>query len=65
MEGREFNIKAWIVNGTNLISTLPDQKQTLKAIENLDFMVAIDTMPMEITGYADRVVEMKSGRMME
>jgi thiosulfate reductase/polysulfide reductase chain A len=53
---RECNFKAWIVNGTNLIYTLPDRKKTLEAIQNLEFMVAIDTMPMEITGYADVVL---------
>jgi len=50
------NFKAWIVNGTNLIHTLPDQKKTLQAIEQLEFLVVIDTMPMEITGYADVVL---------
>jgi thiosulfate reductase/polysulfide reductase chain A len=50
------NIRAWIVNGTNLIMTLPDEKKTLEAIKNLDLMVVVDTMPMEITGYADVVL---------
>ena len=53
---RDCSFKGWFVNGTNLISTLPDQKNTLKAIQNLDLMVAIDTMPMEITGWADVVL---------
>jgi thiosulfate reductase/polysulfide reductase chain A len=53
---RECSFKAWIVNGTNLIFTLPDQRKTLEAIQALDFMVVIDTMPMEITGYADVVL---------
>ncbi|MBI9033876.1 MAG: molybdopterin-dependent oxidoreductase [Bacteroidales bacterium] len=48
--------KGWIVNGTNLIETLPDRPQTIKAIENLELMVVIDTMPMEITGYADVIL---------
>ncbi|MEZ4848845.1 MAG: molybdopterin-dependent oxidoreductase [Bacteroidia bacterium] len=55
-EGREKDIKGWIVNGSNLIHTLPDQKNTLKAIEALELLVVIDTMPMEITGYADVVL---------
>lgn len=50
------NIKGWIVNGTNLIMTLPDQKKTIEAIKNLDLLVVVDTMPMEITGYADVVL---------
>ncbi len=53
---RDCSFKGWIVNGTNLIFTLPDQKKTIEAIQNLDLMVAIDTMPMEITGYADVVL---------
>ncbi|MFN8208248.1 MAG: molybdopterin-dependent oxidoreductase [Bacteroidales bacterium] len=51
-----FLIKGWIVNGSNLINTIPNQANTLKAIENLDLLVAIDTMPMEITGWADVVL---------
>ena len=51
-----FPIKGWIVNGTNLVSSIPDQVNTLKAIQSLDLMVAVDTMPMEITGWADVVL---------
>jgi thiosulfate reductase/polysulfide reductase chain A len=53
---RDCSFKGWIVNGTNLISTLPNQANTIEAIQNLDLMVVIDTMPMEITGYADVVL---------
>lgn len=53
---RDCSFKGWIVNGTNLIETLPNQKQTIEAIQNLDLLVAIDTMPMEITGWADVVL---------
>ena len=52
----DCNIKGWIVNGTNLIMTLPDQKKTIDAINNLELLVVVDTMPMEITGYADVVL---------
>lgn len=55
-EGKEAAIKAWIVNGTNLVTTLPDQKNTIKAIQNLELLVVVDTMPMEITGWADVVL---------
>jgi len=53
---RGCNFKAWIVNGTNLIETLPNQENTIKAIQSLQLLVVIDTMPMEITGYADVVL---------
>ncbi len=53
---QECSYKAWIVNGTNLITTLPNRKNTIDAINSLEFMVVIDTMPAEITGYADVVL---------
>lgn len=52
----DCSIKGWIVNGTNLMETLPDRANTIKAIQNLDLMVVVDTMPMEITGWADVVL---------
>jgi len=52
----EYDIKAWIVYGTNLIQCLPDRKKTEKAIQNLDLMVAIDVLPTEITGWADVIL---------
>ncbi len=51
-----FLIKGWFINGTNLISSIPDQANTLKAIQNLDLIVAVDTMPMEITGWSDVIL---------
>ncbi len=53
---RDCSFKGWIVNGTNLIETLPNRKQTLEAIQSLELLVVIDTMPMEITGWADVVL---------
>jgi thiosulfate reductase/polysulfide reductase chain A len=52
----EYPIKGWFVNGTNLMLTIPNQVNTLKAIHNLDLIVAVDTMPMEITGWADVIL---------
>lgn len=51
-----YPIKGWVVNSTNLVMTIPDQRNTLKAIRNLDLLLAIDTMPMEITGWADVIL---------
>ncbi|MFZ5941948.1 MAG: molybdopterin-containing oxidoreductase family protein [Bacteroidota bacterium] len=53
---RDLKYKAWVINGTNLIFTLPDQAKTIAALRNMDFVVAIDTMPMEITAWADVVL---------
>ncbi len=53
---RSCSFKAWIVSGTNLPLTLPNMKNTEEAMNHLDFMVVIDTMPMEVTSYADVVL---------
>lgn len=53
---RDLQYRAWIINGTNLIFTLPDQEKTIAALKHLDFVVAIDTMPMEIVSWADVVL---------
>jgi thiosulfate reductase/polysulfide reductase chain A len=49
-------IHAWIVAGTNLPLTMPDKQKLTQAMNALDFMVVVDTMPMEITGFADVVL---------
>ncbi|HEX7622032.1 MAG TPA: molybdopterin-dependent oxidoreductase [Anaeromyxobacteraceae bacterium] len=51
-----YDLKAWIVYGTNLIQALPAPQETIAAIQNLDFMVAIDVLPAEICGFADVVL---------
>ncbi|HEX2968622.1 MAG TPA: molybdopterin-dependent oxidoreductase [Bacteroidales bacterium] len=51
-----YPIKGWFVNSTNLVMTIPNQQNTIKAIQNLDLLVAVDTMPMEITGWADVIL---------
>jgi thiosulfate reductase / polysulfide reductase chain A len=51
-----YEMKAWIAYGTNLINTLPAQKETIQAIQNLDLLVAIDVLPAEICGWADVVL---------
>ena len=52
----KHQIKGWFVAGTNLVNTVPQREIIEEAIDSLDFMVVLDTMPMEITGYADVVL---------
>ena len=52
----KFRTRAWFVTGTNLPLTLPDTANFIKAADSVDFIVVVDTMPMEITGYADVVL---------
>lgn len=51
-----YDIKGWIVYGTNLIQALPNPETVKKAIQALDFIVVIDVLPSEIAGWADVVL---------
>lgn len=55
-EKPKYPVKAWMVAGTNLKKSIPDTKQLEAAMDALEFMVVIDTMPMDITGYADVIL---------
>ncbi|MEI6680342.1 MAG: molybdopterin-dependent oxidoreductase [Mariniphaga sp.] len=54
--GNTHEIKGWIVSGTNLVVSVPLKEQLAKAMQSLELLVVVDTMPMEITGYADVVL---------
>ncbi|MDP2722088.1 MAG: molybdopterin-dependent oxidoreductase [Bacteroidales bacterium] len=54
--GYKHQIKAWIVAGTNLPLTIPNKDLFKNAAEAVEFIAVVDTMPMEITGYADVVL---------
>ena len=41
---------------TNLMYSLPNQAETIRAIQQLDLMVVVDVIPSEIAGYADVVL---------
>jgi thiosulfate reductase/polysulfide reductase chain A len=49
-------IHAWVVYGCNVPLTLPNPAHVIEVMKQLDFVVAIDTMPAEVTGYADVVL---------
>lgn len=51
-----YDLKAWIVYGCNLVQAMPNRKELLAAIQQLDFIVAVDVLPTEITGWADVVL---------
>lgn len=54
--GKPYPIKGWFVYATNLIHALPNEKETIAAIQNLDLMVVVDVIPSEIAGWADVVL---------
>jgi len=54
--GKPYPIKGWLVYATNLIQSLPNQEETIQAIQNLDLLVVADIVPSEIAGWADVVL---------
>jgi thiosulfate reductase / polysulfide reductase chain A len=56
LTGQPYPIKGWFVYATNLIHSLPNEQETIKAINNLDLLVVVDVIPSEIAGWADVVL---------
>jgi thiosulfate reductase/polysulfide reductase chain A len=55
--GEDAFFKGWLVYGTNLPQTIPAIESRLKAaVESLDLVVVVETMPSEMTGYADVIL---------
>jgi len=52
----DYDIKGWLVYGTNLLQALPEPEKVKKAIQALDFIAVVDVLPAEITGWADVVL---------
>ncbi len=53
---KKYQIKGWFIAGTSLINSIPDREKIIAAIDNQELVVVVDTMPMEMTGYADIVL---------
>ena len=51
--GKPYPVKGWFVHGTNLIQAMPNQRETIEAIEQLDMLAVCDVQPTEITRWAD------------
>jgi thiosulfate reductase/polysulfide reductase chain A len=49
-------VKGMFFVATNPLQAVPSESKVKSALQNLDFVVAVDTMPSEITGYADVVL---------
>ncbi len=54
--GQPYPVKGWITYATNLMGALPDERETIKAIQNLDLLVVVDVIPSEMAGWADVVL---------
>jgi thiosulfate reductase/polysulfide reductase chain A len=51
--GSPYPVKGWFVHGTNLVQSMPNVRETVEAIRNLDFLAVCDVQPTEITQWAD------------
>ena len=56
INGAPYPVKGWIVTGTNLMKSLPNQKDTVEAIKKLDFLVVVDVMPTDTAMLADVIL---------
>ncbi len=56
MNANPYPIKGWIVYGQNILESIPQRQNTLKAIEQLEFMAVVDVLPVEQINYADLVL---------
>ena len=54
--GKPYPIKGWLVYATNLLNALPNEADTICAIQQLDLLVVVDVVPSEIAGWADVVL---------
>jgi thiosulfate reductase/polysulfide reductase chain A len=55
--GDDAFFKGWLVYGTNLPQTIPGITEKLeKAANSLELVVVVETMPSEMTGYADVIL---------
>jgi thiosulfate reductase/polysulfide reductase chain A len=54
--GKPYPVKGWVVYGCNVMKALPNQKETIEAIKNLDLMLAVDILPFEHTQWADVIL---------
>ncbi len=54
--GQPYPIRGWVVYATNLIYSLPNPQETIRAIQALDLLVVIDVVGSEIAGWADVVL---------
>jgi thiosulfate reductase/polysulfide reductase chain A len=56
ISGKPYPIKGWFVYSTNLMQALPNEAETIKAIQQLDLLVVCDTVPGEMAGWADVIL---------
>lgn len=56
LTGQPYPVKGWIAYATNLMGALPNEAETIAAIQQLDLLVVVDVIPSELAGWADVVL---------
>jgi len=56
LTGEPYPVKGWLVYATNVLQALPDPRETIRAIQELELLVVVDVVPSEIAGWADVVL---------
>jgi thiosulfate reductase/polysulfide reductase chain A len=56
LTGKPYPVKGWLVYATNLIHALPNEAETIRAIQSLDLLAVVDVIGSEIAGWADVVL---------
>ncbi len=56
LTGQPYPVKGWITYATNLMMAMPNEPETVKAIQALDLLVVVDVLPGEMAGWADVVL---------
>ena len=56
ISGQPYPIKGLVIYAVNLFHALPNPQRTKEALQNLDFVVAIDVFPQEYTDWADVIL---------
>ena len=53
LTGKPYPIKGCVIWGQNPIQTIPGQDKMKKVLSQMDFVMCVDTMPTDVTMYAD------------
>ncbi|MHC1729181.1 MAG: molybdopterin-dependent oxidoreductase [Syntrophobacteraceae bacterium] len=54
--GKPYPIKGWIVMGTNVVKAMPNEKETLDAINKLDLLVTAEILPLDTAMLSDVIL---------
>lgn len=56
LTGEPYPIKGWIVMGTNVLKAMPNEKETMEAINKLDLLVTAEVMPLDTAMVSDVIL---------